>query len=521
MNISTRGRRTVLPAGPASGLPRGRTLAALMAGLMLALLLAALDQTIVSTALPTIVGELGGLHELSYVITAYLLTSAAATPVVGKLGDRHGRKRLLLGAVVVFLFGSALCGQARDIGQLVAFRAVQGVGGGALMALVQASISDVVPLRSRGRYQGLFGGVFGLASVVGPVLGGTFTDHLSWRWCFYVNLPLGLLALAVIARTLPSTPGSTDSRRVPADHLGICLLVAAVTCLVGLTSLGGHTVAWTSPLIAALAVAGVLTVALFVRQERRAPDPLLPLSLLRDSQVALALALTMLVSLAMFGAVVFLPLYLQISKGASATHAGLLLLPMLGGLLTASVLSGRYVSRTGRYRWLPVVGTATASAGIALLSTGTARTTLPVFAVHLAVLGVGLGLTQQTLLLIAQNAAPPRHLGTVTAAVALFRSVGGAFGTALLGSVVTAAVGRSLSVALPNDSAGAPADRLVANPAAVALLPEPVRVLVRDAYAHAVHDAFLVAVPFGLLAVLLTLGLRQRELRHERQGPAR
>jgi EmrB/QacA subfamily drug resistance transporter len=330
----------------------------IFSGLILGMLLAALDQTIVATALPTIVGELGGLEHLSWVVTAYLLAATVSTPLYGKLGDLYGRKRIFQLAIVVFLVGSVLAGMSRSMAELIGFRALQGLGGGGLMVIAQAIIADVVTPRERGRYQGYFGAVFGGAMVAGPLAGGFFTDHFTWRWVFYINLPLGLAALAVTSVALR---GRSATVRHQVDYLGASLLAGAVTCLVLLATWGGSQYPWSSPLIIGLGVAAVALLAVFVPVERRAAEPVVPLELFRNPTFGVASAVSLIIGFAMFGVISFLPLFLQLVGGASATNSGLLLLPLMLGLLSASMASGQVITRTGRYKAFPVLGTAVAA----------------------------------------------------------------------------------------------------------------------------------------------------------------
>jgi EmrB/QacA subfamily drug resistance transporter len=331
-----------------------------MSGLMLVMLLASLDQTIVSTALPTIVGDLGGLEHISWVVTAYLLAITVVTPLYGKLGDLYGRKRILQFALVLFLIGSALCGAARGMTELIAFRAIQGLGGGGLMVSAQAAIGDVVAPRDRGRYTGLFGAVFGVSSVAGPLIGGFFTSHLSWRWIFYVNLPLGVLALAVLAVTLP---GGRERVEHAIDYAGTLLLAVGLSAIVLVTTLGGTSYDWDSGFILALGAVAILALVTFVAVERRAAEPILPPSLFANRVFTVTSAVGLVVGFALFGALTYLPLFQQIVRGASPTESGLQLTPVMGGVLIASIVSGQVISRTGRYRAWPIAGTGSARSG--------------------------------------------------------------------------------------------------------------------------------------------------------------
>jgi EmrB/QacA subfamily drug resistance transporter len=343
----------------------GTSVVTVLGALFLALLLAALDQTIVATALPTIVGELGGLTHLSWVVTAYLLTSTVAGPFYGKLGDIYGRKIILQSAIVIFLVGSALCGLAQNMIGLIAFRALQGIGGGGLIVTIIAVIGDLIPPRERGRYQGLFGAAFGLATILGPLLGGFFVDQLTWRWIFYINLPTGLVALFVIAVALP--PPSTR-RRHEIDYRGGALLTIALTATIVFTSLGGISFAWTSPVTLSLIAVSVISAAFFVAVERNAREPLLPMTLFRNRNFVVASSVGLILGLALFGSVTFLPIYLQVAKGVSPSASGLMLMPMMFGMLITSILSGRIISRWGRYKLFPVTGTAIMTFGLFMLS---------------------------------------------------------------------------------------------------------------------------------------------------------
>ncbi|MEV7685364.1 DHA2 family efflux MFS transporter permease subunit [Streptomyces bungoensis] len=486
--------------------------------LLLGLLLAALDQTIVATALPTIVSDLGGLEHLSWVVTAYLLASTAATPLWGKLGDQYGRKRLFQTAIVVFLIGSALCGMAQDMPQLIAFRALQGLGGGGLMVLSMAIVGDIVPPRERGRYQGLFGAVFGATSVLGPLLGGLFTEHLSWRWVFYVNLPVGVVALAVIATAL-HIPRRTAHHVI--DYLGTLLIAAVATCLVLVASLGGTTWAWGSAQIIGLAVLGVVLAVAFVAVERRAAEPVLPLKLFGIRTFSLAALISFIVGFAMFGAMTYLPTFLQVVHGISPTMSGVHMLPMVFGLLLSSTASGQIVSRTGRWKVFPIAGTAVTTIGLLLLHRLDEHSSTAVMSVYFFVFGLGLGLVLQVLVLVVQNAVSYEDLGVATSGATFFRSIGASFGVAIFGTVFAGRLGDTLAAAfrgvrLPP---GVSPDALKSDPRGIAALPPALRPAALHAYASAITDVFLYAAPVAALGFVLAWFLKEDRLRGSVTAP--
>lgn len=494
----------------------GRALATVFGALMLGMFLAALDQTIVSTALPTIVGDLGGLDHLAWVVTSYLLASTVLTPLYGKLGDMYGRKPLFLAAILIFLAGSMLAGLSQSMGQLIAFRAVQGIGAGGLMVGAQAIIADIVPARERGRYMGLIGAVFAVASVAGPLLGGFFVETISWRWVFYVNMPIGLLAVLVVVFKLHLR---TPAQRHSIDYLGAVLLTTSVSALTLLTTWGGTDHAWGSPTIIGLGVVSVAFLAAFVWQERRAAEPIIPLSLFRSAVFRIASALGFVVGLAMFGAIIFIPLFLQLVYGVSPTSSGLRMLPLIGGLLAASVASGRIITRIGRYRACPIAGTAVTGLGMLLLSRLQVDTPPWLASAFMLVLGVGLGLTMQVIVLVVQNDAPRRDVGVATSSATFLRSMGGSLGVALFGAIFASRLDAKLT-ALPAAVSSKLSRGINVNPAQIHALPAPLRHDFLLAFADALSPVFLVGTGLAALAFLLALLLREIPLKDTLPGVA-
>jgi EmrB/QacA subfamily drug resistance transporter len=488
-----------------------RQIMVILFGLMTGMLLAALDQTIVSTALPTIVGDLGGLDHLSWVVTAYLLASTASTPLYGKISDLYGRKPVFRFAIVVFLIGSALSGLSTQMWQLVAARGVQGLGAGGLMALAFAIIGDVIPPRERGRYQGYFGAVFAVSSVAGPLLGGFFVDNLSWHWIFFINIPLGLVALLVTDRALHGLKHIRREHSI--DYLGALLMIAGVsTLLLGLVQ-GGQD-GWTSPTIVGLLTAGTALSVAFVWWESRASEPILPLRLFRNRIFSVSSGIGFIIGFAMFGAIVFLPVYLQIVRGVSPTRSGLELLPLMVGLLAASVGSGRRITTTGRYKRFPIMGTAVTAVGVGLLSTLSATTPYWRTALFMLTLGIGIGLVMQVIVLAMQNSVDPRDMGVATSSATFFRSMGGTFGTAIFGTVLANVLSSQLAQRLPAAALkGVDPTQLTGSPQVIAALPPGVRGPVVTSFVEALSTVYLTAVPIVLVAFALTWFLKEITLR--------
>ncbi|MFF4650931.1 MDR family MFS transporter [Streptomyces sp. NPDC001380] len=496
-----------------------RQILVVMVGLMLGMFLAALDQSIVGTAMPKIVSQFNGLDHMSWTVTAYLLTSTASVPLYGKISDQIGRRPVYLFAIVIFLVGSALAGMSQNMGQLIGFRAVQGLGGGGLMSLSLAIIGDVIPPRDRGRYQGLFGAVFAVSSVAGPLLGGFFTDHLSWRWIFYINLPVGIVALFVAATVL-----KIDQRKQKhaIDWTGSALLVGGVTALLLVTSWSGTANGWTSATTLLLGAAGVVALVLFALVERRAAEPVMPPHLFRNHTFSLTSGIGFVVGLAMFGAIIYLPIYLQVVRGDSPTGSGLRMIPMMVGILGASIISGRVISKTGKYKAWPLVGTVVTVVGLALLSRLRLDTSMWLLGAFMVLMGIGLGCVMQVLVLAVQNSVEMKDMGAATAGSMFFRSIGGAFGTAVFGTVLTSRLNHHIAEGMAaagirtqgGGLASGGQEKLTSGGrAAIEQLPAQVQDVVLNGFVKALDDLFLVGIPFVAVAFVLSLFVREVPLR--------
>ncbi|MFJ9802479.1 MDR family MFS transporter [Streptomyces wuyuanensis] len=500
--------------GPSTA-PRPRSVRVVLLALMIALLLAMLDNMIIGTAMPTIVGELGGLAHLSWVVTAYTLATAASTPIWGKLGDMYGRKGVFLTSIVVFLIGSALSGMAQDMGQLIGFRAVQGLGAGGLMVGVMAIIGDLIPPRERGRYQGMMAGVMALAMIGGPLAGGTITDHWGWRWSFYINLPLGAVALAMLGVVL-HLPKRDRTARVRVDYLGAALLTVGITAIVLVTTWGGTEYAWDSAVIMELIAIGVAALVGFLFVETRVAEPIMPLHIFRSRNFTLMSVIGFLTGFVMFGAVLFLPLFQQSVQGASATNSGLLLLPMLLSMMVVSLIAGRVTTSSGKYKIFPIIGSALMVAGLYLLAqmdTGTSRLTS---GLYMAVLGAGMGFLMQITMLVAQNSVEMKDMGVASSATTLFRTLGSSFGVAIMGALFTSRVQDEMSA---RGGSPAPQQSAQLDAASLAELPEQVREAYQFAVASGTHSAFLLGSAIAVIGFLAAFLVKEVPLKGA--GPVR
>jgi EmrB/QacA subfamily drug resistance transporter len=488
--------------------------------LMLAMLLAALDQTIVSTALPKIASDLHGLSKLSWVATSYLITSAIATPIFGKLGDLYGRKKLFQLSIVIFLVGSVLCGLSHSMNQLVFFRGIQGIGGGGLISLILAIVGDIIPPRERGRYQGYFGAVFALSSVVGPLLGGFFADAETllgisgWRWIFYINIPLGLVALSAVGARL-HLPVRRSHHAI--DYLGATLLSFTIICVILVSVWAGIDYSWGSKQIVGLLAGAAAGLSLFILQERRSEEPIIPLDLFRSDIFRVSITLSFLSGIAMFASILYIPEYQQVVRGYSPTKSGLLMIPLMVGLMTSSIISGRIISKTGKYKKFPIIGTLTLTFGLWLFTHVSLTTSQLSLSIWMTIIGAGLGMFMQIATLAIQNSVDRSRLGTATSSATFFRSMGSALGGAIFGTILISRLTHYLTQMLHSARAGKLASKSLENGSqALAHSSAAVRGDILLAFIKSFHDMFLLAIPFALAAFVTSLFLREVPLK----GPA-
>ncbi|MFG6199324.1 MDR family MFS transporter [Nonomuraea sp. JJY05] len=512
----------------AEAVGRRREVMVVLPGLMLAMVLAMLDNMIVGTAMPRIVGELGGLTHLSWVVTAYVLGTTVSTPIWGKIGDLYGRKTIFIVSIVIFMVGSALCGMAGSsllggadggMAELIAFRAIQGLGAGGLIVNVMAIIGDLVPPRERGQYQGIMAGVMSLAMIAGPLVGGFITDHLDWRWAFYVNLPIGAIALAMIVTQL-HLPKLRNKVRI--DWAGAGLLSVGITALVLITTWGGNEYAWGSWQILTLVAIAAVTLALFVAVERKVEEPIMPLQLFANRNFTLISIIGFLLGFAMFGAINFLPLFQQMVQGSTATNSGLLMLPMMGAAMVVSLFVGKAITVTGKYKIYPVLGGIGMAAGMWLLSTMDVHTASWVTGIYIAVLGLGMGFLMQTTMLIAQNSVEQKDLGVSSSATTFFRSIGGSFGVSLFGAIFN----NHLLSELTSRFGAQAAERVAKSggrmdPSAVAHMPAQMRTGLLESLATSISGVFWWAILFAVAVPVLAAFVKEIPLRGGAPAPAK
>lgn len=501
------GKARIAEAAEKDG-PQPRSVRVVLLALMIAMLLAMLDNMIVGTAMPTIVGELGGLEHLSWVVTAYTLATAASTPIWGKLGDIYGRKGVFLASIVIFLIGSVLSGMAQDMSQLIGFRAVQGLGAGGLMVGVMAIIGDLIPPRERGKYQGMMAGVMALAMIGGPLVGGTITDNLGWRWSFYINLPLGAVALAMITIVL-HLPAKKRSG-VKVDYLGAALLTVGITAIVLVTTWGGTEYAWSSAMIMELIAIGVAALVGFVIVQTKAPEPIMPLHIFRNRNFTLMSVIGFLTGFVMFGAVLFLPLYQQSVQGASATNSGLLLLPMLLSMMAVSLIAGRITTSSGKYKIFPIMGGALVVTGLFLLAQMDTETSRLTSGVYMAVLGAGMGFLMQITMLVAQNSVEMKDMGVASSSTTLFRTLGSSFGVAIMGALFN---GRVQDEMASSGGSGVTEKSAQLDAASLAKLPDAVREVYQHAVSSGTHAAFTLGAAVAVIGFVAAFFVKEVPLR--------